>query len=100
MRTYEGEVNSGFWTETIPPLFPDVCVSIPARTGVGKLPVAGIMTQMSVLPPQGQNDDSPVAAPDPVMDSCSVGESKSSAYVKGLVEGVDVTVLIDSGSNL
>lgn len=30
------------------------------------------------------------------MDSCSVGESKSTAYVEGLVEGVDVTVLIDS----
>ena len=55
---------------------------------------------MPVSPPQGQNGGSAVDAPGPSMDSCSVGESKPTAYVKGLVEGVDVTVLIDSGSNV
>lgn len=29
-----------------------------------------------------------------------MGESETTAYVKGLVEGVDVTVLIDSGSTV
>lgn len=29
-----------------------------------------------------------------------MGESKSTAYVKGLVEGVDATMLIDSGLGL
>lgn len=55
---------------------------------------------MPVSPPQGQHGNSAVVAPDPSMDSGSVGEYKPTAYVKGLVEGVDVTVLIDSGSTV
>ena len=55
---------------------------------------------MPVSPPQGHNDNSAAATPDPTVGSCSVGESESTAYVKGLVEGVDATVLIDSGSNV
>ena len=53
---------------------------------------------MPLSPTQGHNDNSAAATPDPTVDSCSVGES--TAYVKGLVEGVDVAVLIDSGSNV
>ena len=55
---------------------------------------------MPVSPPQGHTDNAAAATPDPTVDSCSVGESESMAYVKGLVEGVDVTVLIDSSSNV
>ena len=55
---------------------------------------------MPLSPTQGHNDNSAAATPDPTVDSCSVGESESTAYVKGLVEGVDVAVLIDSGSNV
>ena len=29
-----------------------------------------------------------------------MGESESTAYIKGRVEGIDVTVLIDSGCNV
>ena len=77
-----------------------VTIFIPAQRGAGKLLVAGIETRMPVSPPQGHNENSAAATLDPTVDSCSVGESESTAYVKGLVEGVDVTVLIDSGSNV
>jgi len=62
--------------------------------------VTGVETQMPVSPLQGQMDYSAGKAPARALDSCSVGESKPTAYVRGLVEGVDVTVLIDSGSNV
>lgn len=65
-----------------------------------KLPVAGIGARMPVLPPQGQDDNPTLIAPDPTVDSCSADMSEPTAYVKGLVEGVDVSVLIDSGSNV
>ena len=41
-----------------------------------------------------------MAAPGPMMDPCSVREFECTAYVKGLVEGTDVTVLMDSGSTV
>lgn len=72
----------------------------PARPGVGKLPVAGVKTRMPVSPPQGHKDNSGEAPPGPTLDSCMVGESESTAYIKGRVEGIDVTVLIDSGCNV
>ena len=74
---------------------PTIAISIPAWPGAGKLPVAGIDTQMPVSTPQGHMDNSAVASPGPTVDSCSVGKSESTAYIKGLVEGIDVTVLID-----
>lgn len=67
-----------------------ITVAIPARPGAGKLPVAGIGTRMPVLPPQGQDDNPTVIAPDPTVDSCSVGVSEPTAYVRtgiGLIEG-------------
>ncbi len=55
---------------------------------------------MPVSPPQGQHDEMTALSPERVMDSCSVGESRLTAYNKGLVEGVEVTELIDPGSNV
>lgn len=52
---------------------------------------------MPVSPPQGHNNYSTVVILNFTVDS--VGES-AMAYIKALVEGVDVTVLINSGSNV
>ena len=52
-----------------------------------------------MLPSQGQNCSASVP-PDPLIGSGSVGVASPTAYVKGLIEGVDVTVLIDSGSSI
>jgi len=80
--------------------FSAVTISILARTAAGKLPATGVETQMPVSPLQVQIDYSAGKAPARALDSCSVGESKPTAYVRVLVEGVGVTVLIDSGSNV
>lgn len=71
----------------------------PCTTRSRETPSSWHWDPMPVLPPQGQDDNPTVIAPDPTVDSCSVGVSEPTTYVKGLVEG-DVSVLIDSGSNV
>ncbi|KAK7895748.1 hypothetical protein WMY93_021073 [Mugilogobius chulae] len=77
-----------------------VTLSFPTWTEPGKLPVTGGEARPSVLPSQGHAGHSSAGVDASVTDCCAVGESKCTSYIRGSIEGVDVAILIDSGSNV